>query len=145
MDDGRSQTRHLMPKLKNFCQSSSGVTLTYLCSAVDHHSSSFGDKGWGCGYRNLQMLLSSLGHHPPFAEPLGLSKAAGTPSISKLQSEIEKAWARGYDVQGADQLGGHLVNTRKWIGATEIVAFLTANRVKTELLDFHKVSRKSVN
>ena len=31
-----------------------------LCSPTDHFSSSYGDKGWGCGYRNLQMLLSSL-------------------------------------------------------------------------------------
>ena len=88
------------------------------------------------------MLLSSLAHHPPYAEPLSLSKSAGTASISRLQSQIEQAWRRGYDVQGADQLGGQLVNTRKWIGATEIVAYFTANRVKTELLDFHKPSGK---
>jgi hypothetical protein len=42
--------------------------------------------------------------------------------------QIEEAWAAGFDVQGRDQLGGRLRNTRKWIGATEIVAFLTANR-----------------
>jgi hypothetical protein len=46
MDDGRSQTRHLMPRLKTLCQAVTGVAQTYLCSAVDHHSSSFGDKGW---------------------------------------------------------------------------------------------------
>ena len=40
-------------------------------------------------------------------------------------------------MQGCEQLGGKLVNTRKWIGATEIVAFFTANLIKTEMLDFH--------
>jgi len=45
-------------------------------------------------------------------------------------------------VQGREQLGGRLRNTRKWIGATEIVAFLTANKVKTELLDFHVPSAR---
>ena len=95
-DDGRSQTKHLMPKLKTICQSTSqGVAQTYLCSVVDHHSSSFGDKGWGCGYRNLQMLLSSLSHHTPFAERLALQKGMGIASISRLQALIEEAWIKG--------------------------------------------------
>ena len=59
-----------------------------------------------------------------------------------LQSLIEAAWRKGFDVQGSEQLGGKLVNTRKWIGATEIVAFFTANRIKTELLDFHTPTTK---
>jgi len=142
MDDGRSQTRHLMPKLKILCQNAQGVSQTFLSSVVDHHSSSYGDKGWGCGYRNLQMLISSLAHHSIFSERLGITKGAGVPSISRLQGLIEEAWAKGYDVQGCEQLGKKLVNTRKWIGATEIVAFLTSHNVKTELLDFHIPSAK---
>lgn len=106
MDDGRSVSKHLMPKLRNFCQTAHGVAQTYLCSVVDHHSSSFGDKGWGCGYRNLQMLLSSLAHHTPYAERLGITKGMGVASISRLQGQIEAAWRKGFDVQGSDQLGG---------------------------------------
>ena len=37
-----------------------GVTRAHLCTTVDHYAASYGDKGWGCGYRNFQMLLSSL-------------------------------------------------------------------------------------
>lgn len=134
MDDGRSVSRNLIPRLKALSQ----VTCqAFYCSSVDHHSSSFGDKGWGCGYRNLQMLLSSLALFTPTAECLSLNKGTGIASISRLQGLIEAAWAKGFDVQGSDQLGGRLSNTRKWIGATEIVAFLTANRIKAELLDFH--------
>ena len=44
--------------------------------------------------------------------------------------------------QGKEQLGGQLVNTRKWIGATEIVAFFSSNQIKTELLDFHTPTAK---
>ena len=142
MDDGRSQTKHLMPRLKAICQTAHGVAQTYLCSVVDHASSSFGDKGWGCGYRNLQMLLSSLAHHTPFSDRLGIAKGSGVASISRLQSLIESAWRRGFDTQGCEQLGGQLVNTRKWIGATEIVAFFSANRITTELLDFHTPTAK---
>lgn len=32
----------------------------WLSADTDHFCSSVGDKGWGCGYRNFQMLLSSL-------------------------------------------------------------------------------------
>lgn len=35
-------------------------TFIKLCCPTDHFSSSYGDKSWGCGYRNLQMLLSAL-------------------------------------------------------------------------------------
>jgi len=43
----------------------------------------------------------------------------------------------GFDSQGCEQLEGRLKNTKKWIGATEIVAFLTSRGIRTELLDFH--------
>lgn len=28
-----------------------GIVKTYLCTAVDHYASTYGDRGWGCGYR----------------------------------------------------------------------------------------------
>ena len=27
------------------------VKKVWLCSSVDHYASTYGDKGWGCGYR----------------------------------------------------------------------------------------------
>lgn len=36
------------------------VRHVWLSAGVDHFHSSLGDRGWGCGYRNFQMLLSSL-------------------------------------------------------------------------------------
>ena len=55
-DDGRSVTRGVLPVVERVSANSRGVANTYLCSGgrVDHHASSFGDRGWGCGYRNLQ-------------------------------------------------------------------------------------------
>jgi hypothetical protein len=43
----------------------------------------------------------------------------------------------GIDRQGCDQLEGKLKNTNKWIGATEIIAFLISRGIQAELLDFH--------
>lgn len=51
---------------------------------------------------------------------------------------VEAAWAQGFDVQGSEQLGCKLYNTRKWIGATEIVTVLSWLRIRCELVDFHR-------
>lgn len=83
------------------------------------------------------------------------------PSISKLQKIVEAAWAQGFDVQviftlypfemrfsglnivffcsqGSEQLGCKLHNTRKWIGATEVVTLLSSLRINCQLIDFHR-------
>ena len=41
---------------------------------------------------------------------------------------------------GCEQLGGRLVNTRKWIGATEIFTFLSYCGIDCEIVDFHRPS-----
>ena len=151
-DDGRSVTSGLMPAIERASGLTRGVARTYLCSGrVDHHAASFGDRGWGCGYRNLQMLLSSLASSSEYAPTLaahGISSSSSSassataharmPSISRLQAMIEAAWERGFDAQGREQLGGMLRGTKKWIGATEIVTFLASVRIKSEVLDFHR-------
>lgn len=146
IDDGSSCTKGLVPKIKAICGSSSIVIRILMCTTVDHYASTYGDKGWGCGYRNLQMMISSLLHHTGYNEQLykpsvvggglfGMSNGtvstrSAMPSISRLQQHIEWAWRQGFDVQGCDQLGGKLHNTRKWIGATEVVTVLSSLRIR---------------
>lgn len=60
IDDNTSCTKSVAPRVLSLCNSSPGVIRTFVCSGIDHYASSYGDKGWGCGYRNLQMMLSSL-------------------------------------------------------------------------------------
>ena len=38
----------------------SGTKAAWLALDTDHYASTVGDAGWGCGYRNLQMLISAL-------------------------------------------------------------------------------------
>ncbi|KOC68647.1 Zinc finger with UFM1-specific peptidase domain protein, partial [Habropoda laboriosa] len=151
IDDGNSCTRGLVPKIRAVSQACSNVLSTWMCSTVDHYATTYGDKGWGCGYRNLQMLISSLLQHTGYNELVykawnsGLGSGSSTknplrssiPSISRLQRMIEWAWAQGFDTQGAEQLGGKLVNTRKWIGPTEVVILLSSLRIKCQLVDFY--------
>lgn len=77
-----------------------------------------------------EAIYSAWGNHGP-------SRTA-MPSISRLQLMVEAAWNQGFDVQGAEQLGGKLHQTRKWIGATEIVTVLSWLRINCQLVDFHR-------
>ena len=89
------------------------------------------------------MLLSSLWRNATYGELLsmqfcsrfGMEKIfAGNamPSISKLQQLIEWAWDQGFDEEGREQLGGKVYNTKKWIGATEVITLLSALRFRYE-------------
>ncbi|GFT01299.1 zinc finger-containing ubiquitin peptidase 1 [Nephila pilipes] len=134
VDDGHSCTKGLIPKIRAFSMATPNVEHTWLCSIVDHYGSTYGDKGWGCGYRNIQMMLSSLVHNTKYSSRLYNGRFA----ISKLQELIESAWRQGFDPAGCEQLGGRLINTRKWIGATEVVTFLASFRIKARLIDCHQ-------
>ena len=120
-----------------------------LCSpAVEHVVGQPADISFSCGYRNIQMVLSSLrgptGAWPPPLAARLRDIAGPLPSVHELQTFIETAWAEGavrtrnvclapgaphhtgagwghagFDPQGRAQLSGRLVGTRKWIGATE--------------------------
>lgn len=51
----------IITKLKQYYKAGNiNISRVWLCSGCDHYAASYGDKGWGCGYRNLQMLLSCL-------------------------------------------------------------------------------------
>ncbi|KAL1259696.1 hypothetical protein QQF64_010273 [Cirrhinus molitorella] len=134
VDDGRSRTTGLMGALYRYYQrDASDFAHVWLCAETDHYSSSEGDKGWGCGYRNFQMLLSSL-HRLEQYDLLPDS----VPSIPRVQALIEEAWGQGADPQGASHFNHRLRGTRAWIGATEIYAVLTSLSVKARIVDFHK-------
>ncbi|XP_055680832.1 zinc finger-containing ubiquitin peptidase 1-like isoform X2 [Lutzomyia longipalpis] len=144
IDDGTSCTKSVAARVLSLSSSSPGVIKSLVCSAVDHYASSYGDKGWGCGYRNLQMLLSSLLQNTTYNEALysawgnqGPSRTA-MPSISRLQVMVEAAWNQGFDVQGSESLGCKLQNTRKWIGATEVFTVLSWLRINCLIVDFHR-------
>ena len=139
-DDGSSLTRQVTRLL-----TTDNSLSTFLATSTDHYASSYGDKGWGCGYRNLQMMLSNLLVRPEYREVLSTGLAVNKnnpsmPSISKLQRIIEAAWQAGFDRMGCEQLGGRLVNTRKWIGATEIFTLLSYCNIDCQLVDFHRPS-----
>ncbi|XP_005073338.1 zinc finger-containing ubiquitin peptidase 1 isoform X1 [Mesocricetus auratus] len=136
IDDGKTKTSGIIEALHRYYQNTAtDVRCVWLSAMVDHFHSSFGDKGWGCGYRNFQMLLSSLLQNDVYGDCL---KGMSIPCIPKIQSMIEDAWKEGFDPQGACQLNNKLQGTKAWIGACEIYTLLTSLRVKCRIIDFHK-------
>lgn len=139
VDDGSTVTKNITAKVEGLGTSFRLIFVTY----VDHYGSSSKDFGWGCGYRNIQMLLSCLVKRGDYKERLqkfweGKCTDGDTiPSVARLQLFIEKAWSEGFDEIGAQQLGNSLVDTRKWIGATEAVTLLSYLKIRCLLVDFH--------
>ncbi|KAL4657464.1 zinc finger with UFM1-specific peptidase domain protein isoform X2 [Arapaima gigas] len=136
IDDGKSKTSGLITALyEYYLRDGRDITNVWLSAETDHYSFSEGDRGWGCGYRNFQMLLSSL-------LKLELYRDCFTertvPNIPRVQALIEEAWHEGADPQGASQFKHHLQGTRAWIGATEIYSLLTSLKVRARIVDFHQ-------
>ncbi|XP_053919718.1 zinc finger-containing ubiquitin peptidase 1 isoform X1 [Cuculus canorus] len=137
IDDGKTKTSGVIEALCKYYQNENkDVRRVWLSTGVDHFHSSLGDRGWGCGYRNFQMLLSSLLQNSLYNDCL-----QGTtliPSIPKIQSMIEDAWREGFDPHGASHFNNKLHDSKAWIGASEIYSLLTSLRIKCQIIDFHK-------
>ncbi|XP_071240533.1 zinc finger-containing ubiquitin peptidase 1-like isoform X2 [Salvelinus alpinus] len=138
VDNGRTRTQGVLGALYVYYQREARDCVhVWLSADTDHYCSSEGDKGWGCGYRNFQMLLSSLQRMAPYSTSLS---EGSVPSIPRVQVLIEGAWREGLDPQGATHFNQRLQGTRAWIGATEIYALCTSLRVSARVLDFHQAT-----
>ncbi|XP_074846796.1 zinc finger-containing ubiquitin peptidase 1 isoform X2 [Carettochelys insculpta] len=137
VDDGKTKTSGIIEALCRYYHNEiKDVRRVWLSTGVDHFHSSLGDRGWGCGYRNFQMLLSSLLRNDLYNDCL--KDITVIPCIPKIQSMIEDAWKEGFDPQGASHFSNRLHGTKAWIGACEIHCLLTSLRLKCQIIDFHK-------
>ncbi|KAM0747168.1 DUF1671-domain-containing protein [Meredithblackwellia eburnea MCA 4105] len=119
------------------------ISSARLCvPTVDHIQTSFksGDAGWGCGYRNAQMIFSSLRELPCYHHltPKG-HITTPIPTISECQIMIEDAWKAGHDPPGAAHFKHRLQNKPAWIGTTEVYTLLTWMGIRAKVIDFPKV------
>lgn len=108
-----------------------------LCISFTHVSQTGVAEGcyWSCGYRNIQQLCTALMKIPAFKAKL-FNGDGDIPDVNGLQAWIEKAWSAGFDTAGQQQLGGSLVGSDLWIGATECAALLRYFGLKAEVVDF---------
>ncbi|GBG69048.1 hypothetical protein CBR_g3746 [Chara braunii] len=108
-----------------------------LSGHVDHYESKKRDDlGWGCGWRNIQMLCSNLIKTREDAKRTLFGGSGFVPSIKDLQQWLEVAWRSGFDVVGAEQLGWKVYGSKKWIGTTECAALLRFFGLRARIVDF---------
>ncbi|PPQ78523.1 hypothetical protein CVT25_011795 [Psilocybe cyanescens] len=93
------------------------------------------DASWGCGYRNFLMACTSLVNQTQ--QPLYFPRLDSplSPSIRNLQIWIEAAWKEGFDDEGRRELK-KLVNTKKWIGTSDLWVAFVFRGIPAELVDF---------
>lgn len=120
------------------CLKSDPVNFTsYLSGHVDHFESRASeDVGWGCGWRNIQMLSSHLLKQRPEARNVLYGGFGFVPDIGSLQGWLEYAWELGFDPHGSNNFDGKMSGKREWIGTTECATLLRSFGLRAMVVDF---------
>ncbi|KAK7275914.1 hypothetical protein RIF29_17040 [Crotalaria pallida] len=127
----------LMALLRNCLESESENSRTILSGYIDHFQSiESEDVGWGCGWRNIQILSSHLLAQRPEARGVLFGGSGFVPDIPSLQRWLEIAWERGFDAPGSDQFNHAIYGMKKWIGTTECAALLRSFGLRARIVDF---------
>lgn len=114
--------------------------MVLLSGCIEHFESRvMEDLGWGCGWRNIQMLCSYLLVQDAAVKEALFGGAGFIPNIFAMQQWLEIAWAKGFDVAGADYFDWKISGTEKWIGTTECAALLRSFGVRARIIDFQAV------
>ena len=133
----RSTSTNLMSLLKNCLHTEPAATTSILSGYVDHfHSIDFEDVGWGCGWRNIQMLTSHLLFQRPETKPLLFGGSGFVPDIPSLQTWLEIAWNKGFDAPGSNHFNRKISGKRAWIGTTECAALFRSFGLRARIVDF---------
>lgn len=112
-----------------------GRSRAIITRHVDHFGCLKGeDKGWGCGWRNIQMFLSNLLGNEEVRKVF--PGEAAVPDIHSLQTWLEIAWKHGWDQEGAGQLDWKVIDTAKWIGTTECAVILRSLGIRASIVQF---------
>lgn len=135
----------LQQQKRSRSRGSSASSAVVLSGYIEHFESKLTeDLGWGCGWRNIQMMCSYLLARQDHADmrEIMFGGAGFVPNISALQRWLEVAWAKGFDVSGAEYFDWKIAGTQKWIGTTECAALLRSFGVRARIIDFRAVGSK---
>ncbi|KEH35497.1 zinc finger with UFM1-specific peptidase domain protein [Medicago truncatula] len=135
----------LIALLRNCLESETENSKSILSCCIDHFQSlNSEDAGWGCGWRNIQMLSSHLLAQRPEAREVLFGGSGFVPDILSLQRWLEIAWEKGFDAPGAAQLDHAVYGSKKWIGTTECSALLRSFALRARIVDFGPKESQSV-
>lgn len=127
----------VMNLLRSCLESEGGSSTSIISGYVEHHQSlSSEDKGWGCGWRNIQMLSSHLLKQRPEAREVLFGGHGFVPDIPSLQRWLEIAWDKGFDTVGSSHFHNKVYGAKTWIGTTECVTLLRSFGLRARIVDF---------
>ncbi|MQL88004.1 hypothetical protein Taro_020564 [Colocasia esculenta] len=127
----------LMVLLKRCLDMESDYLRSVISGHVDHFQSiESEDSGWGCGWRNVQMLSSHLLMERQEVKDVMFGGSGFVPDIPSLQRWLEVAWKRGFDDHGAKSFNYKIYGSKKWIGTTECAALLRSFGLRARIVDF---------
>ena len=134
----------LMPMLRSCLESSlERYSVVVISGTIEHFESKKDvDMGWGCGWRNIQMLCSYLLSEDAEVREAVFGSAGFVPDIPALQTWMEIAWAKGFDVPGGEYFNWKIRGTNKWIGTTEGAALLRSFGARAQIVDFQATGGK---
>lgn len=133
----------LMALIRRCLELENGNAITIVSGHVDHYQSNESeDIGWGCGWRNIQMLSSHLLVQRPDARGAMFGGSGFVPDILSLQRWLEVAWKRGFDTYGFDSFGQKIYGSKKWIGTTECATILRSFGLRARIVDFDSMTSK---
>lgn len=125
----------LINLLKNCLEREASTSI--LSGYVDHFQSTRSeDMGWGCGWRNIQMVSSHLISERPEAREALFGGSRFVPDIGSLQRWLEVAWQKGFDIPGSNYFNGKIYGSKKWIGTTECAGLLRSFGLRARIVDF---------
>ncbi|PKA45866.1 hypothetical protein AXF42_Ash016892 [Apostasia shenzhenica] len=127
----------LMLLLRRCLELESKTTRSIISGHVDHYESiESEDYGWGCGWRNIQMLSSYLLTQRKEARDVLFGGSGFVPDIPSLQRWLEIAWERGFDKPGSLSFNKEIYGSKTWIGTTECAALFSSFGLRARVVDF---------
>ncbi|KAK1273759.1 hypothetical protein QJS04_geneDACA013199 [Acorus gramineus] len=127
----------LMDLLKRCLDLESGSGQSIISGHVDHFQSiESEDSGWGCGWRNIQMLSSHLLAQRQEARQVMFGGSGFVPDIPSLQRWLEIAWEMGFDIFGSDTFNRKICGSTEWIGTTECATLFRSFGLRARIVDF---------
>ncbi|XP_071711970.1 uncharacterized protein [Rutidosis leptorrhynchoides] len=138
--DPRFKVKSELINLLNNCLEGD-IGISILSGYVDHFASlAFEDVGWGCGWRNIQMLTSHLLYQTQEERNVLFGGCRFVPDIPSLQKWLEIAWDKGFDTPGSNHFDHKIYKKRAWIGTTECAALFRSFGLRARIVDFVSAS-----
>ncbi|KAH0449441.1 hypothetical protein IEQ34_020133 [Dendrobium chrysotoxum] len=134
----------IMNLLRRCLQLEKRKCISVISGYIDHYQSvESEDYGWGCGWRNIQMLSSHLLMQRKEARDVLFGGSEFVPDIPSLQRWLEIAWERGFDVPGSNSFNKEVYGSKKWIGTTECAALFRSFGLRARVVDFDSLPSSS--